>query len=404
LESLGLKEGAQNQARADRQFMHRSQTGIRYGLTARIIAKVIEAVFPRPPFRAPPKEFSQEIKILMVELFGLGDVASLSVVFDPLLRTYPRAKIFIVCQKWCQEIYHQDPRVAQVIGIPTPWKAKSKTFFSLSAWRQVIQAISGLQSLEFDWCIDTRGDVRSQLFARWCRPARLVGPRDYMGSNIILKGRLLSHSVGILGPAHRYQRNCDCLQPVIGRSFKYKIPSLRVQKSLRQASDKPRLLIHASGGWKYKHWPEKRWEALIKQLLADGLWSLGLLSAPGEENTARRLSEGSTIPIEKPCLSSLLGLIQSYDAMVGTDSGPLNLAMLSGIPVVDLMGPGDAVMWAPPPGRGFLLQEISNYPCHPCSQKRCVYPRSPCIEQISSRQAVDAVKSLWVNVCREING
>ena len=384
--------------------MHIKKSGIHYGWAARFIAKAIEAIFPHPPFRAPYNNSTQAPKILLIELFGLGDVASLSVVFDPILKAYPRAQIFIVCQKWCQEIYHQDPRVARVIGILTPWKANRRILFSPQAWRQVMQAVSDLQSLEFDWCIDTRGDVRSQLFARWCRPARLVGPRDYMGSNIILKGSLLSHSLGILKPSHRYQRNCDCLQPLLGKRCEYQIPSLCDQKSRLKAGARPRLLIHASGGWKYKHWPENRWRDLLQELVADGSWSLGLLAAPDEEETACRLAEGFPIPIEKPPLSSLLSLIQSYDAMAGTDSGPLNLAILSGLPVVDLMGPGDATMWAPPAGCGFLLQEVSNYKCHPCTQKKCVHPNHPCIEQISTQQVIASVKSLWEKLCVDQDG
>jgi ADP-heptose:LPS heptosyltransferase len=133
-------------------------------------------------------------------------------------------------------------------------------------------------------------------------------------------------------------------------------------------------------------------------LLEKKEWEIGLLCAPGEERCVKKITKGISVKIEKPEFSKLLTTVQSYDAMVATDSGPINLAILSGIPVVDIMGPGDSSMWGPTPGRGILLQNVKNYSCHPCLQKRCVCPLNPCIGQVSLEDVKDGLEEIRAQV------
>ena len=383
--------------------MKNMSKGVHYSRASCLAAHFLEYVFPRPPFRIANGIQSGRPSILLIELFGLGDLASLSVLFDPILKKYPQAKIYIVCQEWCQGLYWNDSRVTKVFGIPTPWKASARVLFSPSAWKKVFQAVSALRAIGIDWAIDTRGDVRSQIFARWVQPKRLVAPLDYMGSDMILRGSLLSDNLGVIPHGHRYQRNCACLLPILGMSVKASLPSLPQKSNNVSSGNLSRLLIHTGGGWKYRHWPEERWRKLLLDLLEKNEWEIAILCAPGEERIIERISEGTSVKIERPALKDLLLTIQSYHAMVATDSGPINLAILSGIPVVDIMGPGNSTMWGPPKGYGVLLQEVDSYPCYPCQQKKCYFPTSPCIQQVEIQQVKNALETLKTRLRHQPN-
>ena len=383
--------------------MKNMSKGVYYSRASCLAAHFLENVFPRPPFRVANEIESEHPAILLIELFGLGDLASLSVLFDPILKKNPQAKIYIVCQEWCQGLYWNDSRVSKVFGIPTPWKASARVLFSPSAWKKVFQAASALRAIGLDWAIDTRGDVRSQIFARWAQPKRLVAPLDYMGSNMILRGALLSDILGVIPHGHRYQRNCASLLPILGMSVEASLPSLTQKSNNVSPRTLSRLLIHTGGGWKYRHWPEWRWRKLLLDLLDKNEWEIAILCAPGEERTIERISEGTSVKIERPSLKDLLPTIQSYHAMVATDSGPINLAILSGIPVVDIMGPGNSTMWGPPKGHGVLLQEVDSYPCYPCQQTKCYFPTSPCIQQVKIQQVKNAVETLKTRLRHQPN-
>ena len=383
--------------------MKNMSKGVHYSRASCLAAHFLEHVFPRPPFRIANEIQAEGPSILLIELFGLGDLASLSVLFDPILKKYPQAKIYIVCQEWCQGLYWNDSRVTKVIGIPTPWKASARVLLSPSAWKKVFQVASALRGIGIDWAIDTRGDVRSQIFARWVQPKRLVAPLDYMGSNMFLRGALLSDNLGVIPHGHRYQRNCACLLPILGMSVEASLPSLPQKSNNVSPGTLSRLLIHTGGGWRYKHWPEERWRKLLLDLLEKNEWEIAILCAPGEERIIERISEGTSVKIERPSIKNLLPTIQSYHAMVATDSGPINLAILSGIPVVDIMGPGDSIMWRPPTPQGILLQEVDTYPCYPCRQKKCYYPTSPCIQQVEIQQVKNAIETLKTRLRHQLN-
>jgi ADP-heptose:LPS heptosyltransferase len=383
--------------------MKNMSKGVHYSRASCFAAHFLERFFPRPPFRIAKGIQSGRPSILLIELFGLGDLASLSVLFDPILKKYPQAKIYIVCQEWCQGLYWNDSRVTKIFSMPTPWKASARVLFSPSAWKKVFQAASALREIGIDWAIDTRGDVRSQIFARWVQPKRLVAPLDYMGSDMILRGSLLSDNLGVIPHGHRYQRNCACLLPILGMSVEASLPSLPQKSNNVSPGNLSRLLIHTGGGWKYRHWPEERWRKLLLDLLEKNEWEIAILCAPGEERIIERISEGTSVKIERPALKDLLLTIQSYHAMVATDSGPINLAILSGIPVVDIMGPGNSTMWGPPKGHGVLLQEVDSYPCYPCQQKKCYYPTSPCIQQVKIQQVRNAIETLKTRLRHQLN-
>lgn len=114
--------------------------GYRHSRIAISFARILEKIFPRPRFGQGGFNHPSP-SILFIELFGLGDVASLSVTFDPLLKRFPTAKICILCQPWCASFYANDSRVFEVIGMPTPWKSALADLVSWTAWASVIRIV-----------------------------------------------------------------------------------------------------------------------------------------------------------------------------------------------------------------------------------------------------------------------
>ncbi len=115
--------------------------------------------------------------------------------------------------------------------------------------------------------------------------------------------------------------------------------------SLGQQIDYAVLCPFATGLMKgqSKSWPG--FPALAAALAAEGLPVL-LCPGPGEEAVARRdFPQATTLP-DVP-LGSYAALLQGARLVVANDTGPGHIAAAVGAPLISVLGPTDATVWAP---------------------------------------------------------
>lgn len=105
---------------------------------------------------------------------------------------------------------------------------------------------------------------------------------------------------------------------------------------------KPYAVIHPFASAAGKAWPGERFVALARHLRDDMDIEPMILCGPDDDSTPFHEFCSLRIPLAE--VKSLLG---SASLFVGNDSGPAHMASASGVPVVVLYGPSDAVVWAP---------------------------------------------------------
>jgi len=102
----------------------------------------------------------------------------------------------------------------------------------------------------------------------------------------------------------------------------------------------PTIAFHPGSGSEKKNWPEKKWAALIQQVVETTGWNLLLVGGEAEGERLQRLA--ATIPSDRCAiaqslpLAELAGRIQSGAAFVGHDSGITHLAAAVGLPCLVL--------------------------------------------------------------------
>lgn len=144
-----------------------------------------------------------------------------------------------------------------------------------------------------------------------------------------------------------------------------------------------------------KRWPEERFLALARDLLASGrhvLW----IGGDDERTACRRLAEaagGGAVAAGEVSLRGSVALLAGLSAAVANDSGAMHLAQAAGTPVVGVFGSTEPE-WTGPVG-GCRETVRMPVPCAPCFSPRCP-TQVECLTGITVDQVRGALERLLV--------
>ena len=162
------------------------------------------------------------------------------------------------------------------------------------------------------------------------------------------------------------------------------------------------VVLHPGSGWDLKNWPAERWGTLAAVLRSRHGAPVAVTGAAGEAPLVQAVvdaSEGAAVGLAGQLgLPALAALHARARLVVATDSGPLHLAALMGVPVVGLYGPAAPSVFAPwrPCAPARLLW--SGLPCSPCGtlvDPPCGATRLPdCVLALSLADVLAAVEDV----------
>jgi ADP-heptose:LPS heptosyltransferase len=377
--------------------------GLKYPRPTVILSRLLELVFFPLGFLARrPNEHLQSRRILIVEPFNLGDIVSLSVMLDPLRRRFPGTEIHLLVKPAGKVLYKNDQRIAMIHSFEFPWASREKTLLvGRIKLLPLIKMIRKLRSLEFDIGIDTRGDIRSQIFMVLLGCRIRAGYTNYLCSNVEIKGLLLSHNAGQMPQQQRCLINlavlrvlgCEpaepALRPISPRKSKARFKSFKV-------------LCHPGAGWVHKLWKADRWALLIEKILQNFSVEVLVVGEKHDLVLLEQIRSQVTGPVSfsLTSLEELVTLIQGTDLMICLDSGPMHIAAAYDLPLIALFGPGYKEIWKPFNLNSRMIEHQDRYPCAPCLQKRCILPKANCMDAITWEEVFEKVLEMVPDIFR----
>ena len=335
-------------------------------------------------------------RILVIRLGALGDVARTRFAFAAVRELYPRARI-----SWLVED-HAKPGldgVADLDEIVTVPRRQLRFGQPGAALRDIARLVRQLRASRYELSIDFHCILKSALLARASGIPLRVGyaaPLAREGS-----AWLLTHSARIR-PGHlsRYDRNAALVR-FLGGTPSTAVPPLQLSQLTRpELGELPRelLLMHpgTSSTTLYKRWPPERYAEVARELRDRvGIHSLVTWGpVAGELEAAQAVVAGARgaahLAAETGSVGELLVLMQAMRLFIGSDSGPMHLASLAGLPLVAIFGPTDPVENAPFPGsrQRVLRRDVG---CNPC-REGC--PVQTCMAAVSAPDVVEAALEL----------
>ena len=260
------------------------------------------------------------MRILFVTSNRVGDAILSTGLLDHLIRTYPRARITIVCGRVAEGVFARMPnRERTVILDKQPYGRHW-----LALWARMARR-------KWDLVVDIRGSALA-----WLVPTtRRAVWRRKPGSKITELAAVLK-----LHPAPL---------PVA-----WTAPEDRARARRLLADGPPIIALGPTANWAPKAWPAERFAALFQALATGPLAGAipAIFAGPGSEEAAMAAPLIAALPnamnfcgrLSLPEVAACFARVALY---IGNDSGLMHLAAAAGAPTLGLFGPTSAAEYGP---------------------------------------------------------
>ncbi len=292
--------------------------------------------------------------IFAVKLDEIGDMVTCVHVFAMLKRDFPDAQITVLCKPYCQSLIAGDPHVDSVITNEAQWPKHADMILHLRGnWKTLLRSL-----ITWPRYFADRGTVRFRN-----------------------RGRQM----------HETETNAEVIRPFLinpaiepnrlfpGQKSKNKVETWMEENGIRHFA-----ILHTGARAVLRRWPADRYLALAQwlrdsyqlQIVLPG----GKEDAEGIDQLISKFGPGAFRFTEGFDLLDFAVLCEKAKLFVGNESGPMQIADTTQVPILGLFGPGVERVFYPRSVKSKVIHEILE--CNPCDQIHCRYPENTCMQRI----------------------
>lgn len=323
-------------------------------------------------------------RILIVRTSAMGDIVHALPVLSRLRESLPGARIGWVVERVFAPLLEGHAGLDAVIpiGLRT-WRKKP---LARRTWQEFTEFLRNLDAFAADTVLDLMGSHKAGLIAACTLADQRLGltRRDrrepssaiWMSDTAPARGsHAVDHMLSVLDAGLLTSAGNECVD--------FGGDSLPAEPwHLGPKPGDGFALLHPRTGWRNKDYPSESWSRVSRSIRRETGLEVWVAWGPGEEATARRISQESQVSMlgEVTTMPQLVALSRAARLVLGGDTGPVHLAHALGTPVVCVMGPTDPERNGP-----FRAPEstvVHRLPCSFCYQrfddvKACLLNISP---------------------------
>lgn len=349
-------------------------------------------------------------KILIVKMSSIGDVIHALPTLAVLRKNFPQAHITWVVEPKAYDVVRGHPDIDEVIlldlNIIGKKLAKPATFSQGLA--EISKLAKRMRQGNYDLVLDLQGLLKSGLISYFTKaPIRLVYCINREGSGLLATHRVPANPES----RHVIQKCLDTarylgLQIEEEDTHQFKIAILPEDEEFAhdflasQGVSEGDVLVGLNPGaaWPTKQWPPEKFARLADLLIEKHDCKVLIFGGPGDrpmfEAIVSQMKQQPIVAGGKTSLKQLGALIKKCKVFVGSDTGPMHIAVAVKTPVVAIFGPTDPHYSGPRNPQDLVVSK--SLPCSPCFKvKKCPQGQGiPCIEAIEPEDVLEAIERL----------
>jgi len=279
------------------------------------------------------------MKVAIVKLSAMGDIAHAAIVLQFIKKYYPDAQIDWVCEQGFKGVLEHNPDITNIHTINLKEIKKNRDISGF------ITLIKKLRSLgEYDHIIDMQGLIKSAIIAR------LIGSNtfgfDKNSTRESPAAWLYKNSCAIAYHENTVDRNIHVVAKALGFEVSheealtkepflfYKEESFAFEPFMREKN----VLFIVGSTWPSRNYPKELFAELADLLHVNCLVAWGSDEEREAAEYIEKHSEFATM-LPKLNLNALKALIVKSDLLIGNDTGPTHMAWAMNRPSITIFGP-----------------------------------------------------------------
>jgi lipopolysaccharide heptosyltransferase I len=282
-------------------------------------------------------------RILIVRMSAIGDVIHGLPVLCALRKAMPAAFLAWVVEGGMGEVLDGHAALDELIRLPRRfWKSP----------REVWRLRRRLRRLRFDVTLDLQGLSKSAITAWLSGARRRIGKDGADGREV---SRWFNNELIATGGNHVIEHYLTMLHPlgIESPEVRFDLPEFAADANMvegflreRGLSGRRFAVLNPGAGWPSKIWPAVRYAALARHLgQTHGVPAIAVWGTNSERPLAERIVEAGArhAHLAPPTtMRQLAALCRRATLFVGSDTGPMHLAVAVGTPTLSLHGPSRA--------------------------------------------------------------
>lgn len=336
------------------------------------------------------KKFPKHIrKVLVVDLFNIGDLIVATPVIRALRYHYPKAQIDMLVKKSMQAVLANNPHLNHTI----PYTTENETLQRIQKEGYDLGIILHPGSLKVSFLL-LRGGVKYRI---GCTKAGIT-----YGKGFFLHKKIFPNNRW----QHKSEDNLDVIraikiQPLDKHLEIYAAPETeKKMKTILAKKPRPWIGISATS----KHWTQQWYPERFAKVANHYISSLGAtIIFTGLQNERDQIVQISQHIAKKKNVLDLSGktsfheltaLIKNLDLLITIDSSPLHIASATNTPVLALFGPTIPTFWGPTGENSSYIWKEEGA-CVGCRRYCCIYRKDhECMRSITAKEVIAASEKL----------